>query len=274
MSKAFFLALAAFAFSAPAAAQPRAQAPADPVCPTGDRELPRGPEWTCRGRIADGYRFAFVSAKAIERVPALDEAVRGEADRAEAWIAAQAREQSGGQPLGYEALWQLDAALPEIAAASGSISHYTGGAHGGIEYKSVLIDRRRGEAIEFADLFETRPLESRDLGDRTTGILAVQASFCRALTAEVRERRGDAAAEIECPAIESQPVALVCGPNGRIDRFRALLNPYVAGAWAEGPYEVEFPLDAVMMEEMKGRYRPAFGLPGERRARIPALPCR
>lgn len=274
MSKAFFLLLAALAFSAPAGAQPPAGAENDASCPAGDRELPRGPEWTCIGRVTGDYRFAFVSSKAIERVPELDEAVRGEADRAEAWIAAQAREQGGGRPLSYEALWELDAALPEIAAASGSISHYTGGAHGGIEYKSVLIDRQRGQAIEFADLFEARALEIRDLGDRTTGILAVQAGFCRALTAEVRERRGDGAAEIECPAIESQPVALVCGPNGRIDHFRALLNPYVAGAWAEGPYEVDFPLDTVMMEEMKGRYRPAFGLPGERRVRIPARPCR
>jgi len=53
--------------------------------------------------------------------------------------------------------------------------------------------------------------------------------------------------------------------------MRAALDPYVIGGWADGPYEIDFPVDARMIGNMKQRYRVAFGLPGERRGR--PRPC-
>jgi len=279
MTKRFILLLLlGLGLAGPLRAQPAADPPPDPACPRGDRELPRGPDWHCYGRLNKDYSFAFVYPKAVERVPELDFLVRTEAAVAEAWIAEQVLEaQLAGRehdPMSYQAAWEIDAVLPEIAAASGTISYYTGGAHGGIEYKTILLDRRRGRTIALADLFAPGTFDHGLFGQRGSGMRAVQAAFCRALAGAVRERRGDPAAAVECPAVEAQPVTLVCGALGRVEAFRTLLNPYIAGSWAEGPYEVEFPVDALMMASMKRRFRPAFGVGGESRPRVPARPCR
>ncbi len=218
----------------------------------------------------------------MEAIPALAEVLRGEWGTALAWIEAQARahraerEAAGEAPqrLSYEAGWRIDADTPEVVAASGTIGHYTGGAHGGIEYKTVLIDRRSGRRIGLGDLFSTGFFGTTLAGQRLWGVRAVQAAFCSALTAEVRARRDDPAAAVECPAVETQPVTLLCGASGRIEAMRALLNPYVVGSWAEGPYEVDFPVDAAIMSVIKRRLRPAFGLAREVRPRTPARPCR
>jgi len=272
------LLFAVIALPAPLAAQEATDPAADAWCPRGERDLPRGPDWLCYGRFNDDYSFAFVYPKAVEKVPELDAQIRTEAGLAEAWIAArvaEARAEGREVPrLSYEGGWQVDAVLPEIAAASGAISHYTGGAHGGIEYRTILFDRRAGSRIALADIFAPGFFGTRLLGERLYGERAVQRAFCRALTAQVRERRDDPAADVRCPAIEAQPVTLVCGPSGRIEMLRALLNPYVVGSWAEGPYEVDVPIDAAMMSVIKPRLRPAFGLALEERPRVPARPCR
>ena len=286
MSMRFLLSLAALFLAAPlaardapdpAAAEPTAASDADAWCPRGDRDLPRGPQWNCYGRLNRDYMFAFVYPKSVERDPALDAEIRSEAGRAESWILAQVviavLEERESSQMSYEAGWDVDAMLPEIAAASGTISHYTGGAHGGMEYKTILIDRREGQAIQLSDLFDLGDFETTAFGYRPWGMRSVQAAMCAALTAEARERRSDPAAAIECPAVERVPITLVCGANGRIDTMRALLNPYVVGSWAEGPYEIDFPIDAAMIAAMKRRFRPAFGLRDETSARIPARPC-
>jgi len=274
---ALFIAAPLVAQSAPDPAAPEVAQVADAWCPRGERDLPRGPEWNCYGRLNRDYSFTFVYPKSVEREPVLDGEIRSEAGRAESWILAQVvaavLEERESSQMSYEAGWDMDAMLPEIAAASGTISHYTGGAHGGMEYKTLLIDRREGRAIQLSDLFDLGDFETTAFGYRPWGMRSVQAAMCAALTAEARERRSDPSAAIECPAVERVPITLVCGANGRIDTMRALLNPYVVGSWAEGPYEIDFPIDAAMIAAMKRRFRPAFGLRDETGARIPARPC-
>jgi hypothetical protein len=274
--------LAAFALAAPLAAQPPSEPPLDPACPQSDLNAPRGPGIVCLGKLDEAVAFSVVYPRAIEQMPDLADALRGEWRTALDWIEARAREHraeraaedSEPQRLSYEAAWRIDADTPEIVAASGTISHYTGGAHGGIEYKTVLIDRRSGRRIGFTDLFAPGFFGTTLLGQRLWGVRTAQQAFCTALTAEVRERRGDPAAAVHCPAVETQPVTLICGASGRIETMRVLLNPYVVGAWAEGPYEIDFAVDAAMMSVIWRRLRPAFGLAREARARVPARPCR
>lgn len=271
------LPLAAMLFlAAPAAAQ---EPPLDPNCPQGDLAAERGPGSVCVGRLTDDYAFSVIWPRQAAALPRLDAYLRDEALRAEVRFEAtvndyRGREGKGAGRLSYEQAWRVDANLPELLALSSTTGVYTGGAHGGIAYRTVLFDRRRNRIIELADVFTIGAFEFDFLGQRPVGEGAMQRAFCRALRDEVRERRQDPAARIDCPNIYDQPITLVCGENNRIEHMRALVAPYVVGAWAEGPYEVDFPIDALMMAAVRRKYRPAFAVPGENRPRRVREPCR
>lgn len=264
-----FLIPAALLLAAPALAQQKAEQPLDPNCPREGSDRPTGPLWLCNGRLTPDYAFAFVYPAAATQNPALIALLREQAEADQARMA-QESEAFGTERPGlftYDAEWRMDALTPELAAASGTLRTYTGGAHGGLEYRAILIDRRQGHRIALNELFAPNLFEHSLFGRKIRGIRAVQASFCRALTAQVRERREQPAAEVACPDIEDQPVTFVCSARGRIEAMRALIEPYAVGSWAEGPYEVDFPVDAQMIGNMKRRYRVAFGLAEERRGR-------
>ena len=271
------LPLAALFFAAPAAAQ--GDRPLDPRCPQGDRSEARAPRSVCIGRLTRDYAFAVVYPRQAAAVPRLDAFLRDEALRAEVRFEATAEEYRGrsgraAPMLSYEQIWRVDALLPELIALSSTTRVYTGGAHGGLSYRTLLFDRRRNRVIELADVFTVGALEFDFLGQYPVGEGAIQRAFCRALRDEVRDRRGNATERIDCPSVMAQPLSLVCGPNNRIETIRALVAPYIVGPWAEGPYEVDFPVDALMMAAVRRKFRPAFAVPGENRPRRVREPCR
>lgn len=275
------LILIALAFAAPLAAQ-SAEPPQDPACPHGDLNVPRTPGDVCIGTSGDRYAFSLVYPRRIAEIPALDVLLREEAARRELelriayWAARTPEATADGAevpPMSYEAGWQLDAITPELVAISANIQTYTGGAHEAIGYDVMLLDRHGNDRLRLVDLFQPRFFEHGLLGHQIMGVNAVQMSFCRALTAEIRERRSDPGAEIECPRIEEQPVTLVCGASGRIDAMRALLAPSVVGVFAEGPFEVDFPMNARIITGMKRQYRVAFAIGDESRPRPARHQC-
>jgi hypothetical protein len=241
-----------------AAAPMQGDPPLDLACPLGDMAQAQPPGTLCIGRLTRGYAFAFAYDEEIRAVPALEAILREEARRAEGWIDGIAREwrreraEAGGEifPLSYSAIWSAELGRAELAALSGSIQHYTGGAHGGIEYKAILFDRRRGRRIALADLFT----------DSARAAALVQQGFCAALREEMSERRGTDESATECPVAKEQPITLRPGAAGRFDSFYALLNPYVAGSWAEGPYDFAFPVTAEIIALIRPDYRDAFAV--------------
>lgn len=247
---------ALFLLAASAPAQQPAGRPLDPLCPRQGADRPLGAEWLCSGELTPDYAFAFVYPAAAQSIPALKELLRDQAERDRALLVGEVW-RTGRPPVrhGYDAEWRMDAVTPELAAASGAVRTFRGGRHG-LEYRAILIDRRADREVRLNELFAPNLFENSLFGRRIRGIRAVQASFCRALAAQVRAQGSDPAA-MACPDIEAQPVTFVCGPRGRIEAMRALLDPYV----------VDFPVDARIIGNMKRRYRNAFGVPGERRGR-------
>jgi hypothetical protein len=246
-------ALLLLAASAPAQKAP--ERPLDPNCPRQGADRPMGALWLCNGELTPDYAFAFVYPAAAQSIPALKELLRDQSERDRALLVGDVW--SVGHPpvrYSYDAEWRMDAVTPELAAASGAVRTFRGGPHDRLDYRAILIDRRADHEIRLGELFAPNLFEHSLFGRKIRGIRAVQASFCRALTAQVRARR---AAAVTCPDIEEQPVTFVCGGGGRIEAMRALLDSYT----------VDFPLDARIIGNMKQRYRNAFGLPGERRGR-------
>ena len=271
-SRILLFALAALSFPAALAAQETSERPLDPACPQGDLAVPRTPGSVCIGRLTDDYAFSFIYPREAVAIPAMDAILRERAVEGEAWIGRQVTERAEYRDEGtrytYESGWTADAVTPELAAFSGTTSYFAGGAHGGFEADAILFDRLAGRPVRLMDLFEPGLFDYRLFGHRLTGMQAVQERFCRALTQEVRDRRGNADEPIVCPALEGTPVTLVCQRDtGRVTSLMALINPYVVGSWAEGPYEIEVPLDPQIIDHMWRRYRPTFGLHQESGAR-------
>jgi len=46
--------------------------------------------------------------------------------------------------------------------------------------------------------------------------------------------------------------------NGRFDHIKVIADQYVAGPYAEGPYEILLPITAAMIERVKPDYRSSF----------------
>lgn len=229
--------------------------PPDPACPQGDLSFPRQPGSTCIGALDAAYAYSSIWPAEAASIPGLDRMLRRQATQNQRWIAGAARTyradmaRAGGEPiqLSYESGWTMDALTPALAAVSSAHSYYTGGAHGGMRYEVILFDRRAGRPIALPDLF----------ADRRAGLAAVQEIFCSALTAEVSERRDGNVDGFVCPEAAGVPVTLTGGERG-ITGMRALIAPYVVGSWAEGPYEVDFPVTNGMRWALKPDYRTVF----------------
>ena len=251
--RAIAAAAAALLLAAGAAATAQ-DPPPDPQCPQADLAFERRPGSTCIGHLEDGYAFSSIWPAEAAAIPALDRLLRRDAAANRRWIAAETRryradrEPDSGEPLRlyYESGWTLDALTPALAALSSAHGFYTGGAHGGLRYEAILFDRGRNRPIVLADLFADRG-----------GMAAVQAAFCAALTTEVGARRDGNLEDFTCPEATDVPITLA-GADGRIASLKALIAPYVVGSWAEGPYEVEFPVTAQMRAALKPAYRESF----------------
>ena len=129
---------------------------------------------------------------------------------------------------------------------------FTGGAHGNALYDALLWDRTANEKIELADIFV----------DADAASAAMTPVFCDQLDARRAEKRGDPPPTegpewmVGCPALAESTVAPVdADDDGRFELFRVLIEPYEAGAYVEGTYEVDIPITP----ELRALVKPEFG---------------
>ena len=233
-----------------ASAQP-AEAPADCqyAAPPPDRVAVH--------RARPHFCFAFAWPVFPAPMPALETLLREEAARREA-EGLRRLEQSLAElppdsdlsampPHGYDQFWSMTANTPVLLAMDAGISAYGGGAHDALSYETLLWDRAAGRRIAFGDLFE----------DGNAAYALLRRQFCPALLAMQQERGHTAADALPCPDLAAQPIALV-SESGPIRTITVLLAPYVAGSFAEGPYEVVLPVTRDLLSLIKPRYRAAF----------------
>ncbi|GGD98485.1 hypothetical protein GCM10011515_17900 [Tsuneonella deserti] len=210
----------------------------------------------------DLYSYAFSYPAPVGRYPALAARLEQQAAKARAEMIAQAREERESakkegfpfHPHSYGAEWKVVADLPGYLSLSNEFSTYTGGAHGMYGLESLVWDKEAERAMDGAELF-TSP---QALG------AAMGGTVCAALNRERENRRGepvDPKGEYfsDCPGLDSATI-LVGSSNGKtFDRITVWFGPYVAGPYAEGAYELDFPMTAAMLGAVKPAYREAFG---------------
>lgn len=158
----------------------------------------------------------------------------------------------------YAMEWQVVADTPGFLSLSGDFSTYTGGAHGMYGRRSLVWDKTARKAFDGVALFASPAALDTALGQR----------LCDALNAEREKRRGEPVGPAggpddigfdSCQKVADATV-LVGSSNGRtFDRIGIWFGPYVAGAYAEGAYELTFPVDERVLAAVKPQYRGAFG---------------
>jgi hypothetical protein len=161
---------------------------------------------------------------------------------------------------GYEFSRDFDVAgnTPALLSLTENWFEFTGGAHPNHGTRAILWDKGKGGEVGVADLFE---------GGASKLDVLFRPAYCAALDKARAENRGPSKAAVvvgpddpfnQCPKFAD--LALI--PRGNAGRpmmsmtFHA--DPYVAGPYAEGDYDIELPVTAAVLDALKPQYRSSF----------------
>ncbi|OBV10110.1 DUF4163 domain-containing protein [Erythrobacter dokdonensis DSW-74] len=208
--------------------------------------------------------FAYAWPAEVSAIPALAESLAAERDTALAgqksdWDTALAEfageDCAGCKSLSYSKEWQVVADLPRYLSLSADIYLYTGGAHGNSDFEGLVWDREAGAAIAPEAMFTSQAALQDALGE----------AWCYALKIEKKTRLGADFSDdgfFPCPPVSD--LTLLAGSAGKaaFDRIGLIAAPYVAGSYAEGPYEVTLPVTQAVLDAVKPEYKAAFA-PGK-----------
>ena len=210
----------------------------------------------------DLYSFNYSWPKEAGNIPALARQLESDLEKSKQDLIANAQQgkeqaDSSGFPYNahyYSEQWSVVARLPQWLSLSGKFSAYTGGAHGNYGLETLVWDRKVGRGFPAIEMFESPKALSDALGSK----------LCHALDRErARRRKGTPKAQIaaeftKCVGVDEATV-LVGSSNGRtFNRVGVWFGPYVAGPYAEGAYELTFPVDQAVLATVKPAYRAAF----------------
>ena len=238
------------------------QPPVPPAPPTAPAEA--GEEFTDNAEQGEAKReFAYSWPAAVVAEPALVQRLEAERDEQLAQQKAEWAEALTDSPegciacinRGFEKEWKVVADLPRYLSLSADLYVYSGGAHGNYGRTSLVWDRETGTAVEGVDLFRSPVALETALGAR----------LCDALDHQRAERRGAPVERTgewsaDCPGIDEATVFVGSSNGETFDRIGIYFGPYVAGSYAEGPYELDFPATASVLDAVKPEYAKAFTL--------------
>jgi hypothetical protein len=147
--------------------------------------------------------------------------------------------------------WKVVATLPRYLSLSADMYFYSGGAHGNSAFDALVWDREAGKAIAPRAMFRSDAALQEALG----------AAWCKALLAERIERVGEEYAVDDifpCPPIADLTLLLGSSNKQTFNRIGLIAATYVAGSYAEGPYEVTLPVSPALLAAVKPKYKSAF----------------
>ena len=152
----------------------------------------------------------------------------------------------------FNRVWDVEGQTKRLISLVSATDTFTGGAHPNHNSSALLWDRSTASEIKIADLFVLP--NGLDTG--------VRAAFCKALDAERAKRRQGETLEgqfAECPPLSELTITPVDKDgDSRFEAIRLLADPYVAGPYAEGDYEVVLPVTAAVAAALKPEFRPDF----------------
>lgn len=205
--------------------------------------------------------FHFGWSAEAAAVPQLVGRFRAEMEKAKAELISGAREDRAFRDKeGYDFHPHSSSTDYKTAGKTGrllslavEVASYTGGAHGNYGTGALLWDRPATRDIKVADLFAASGNLDRLLTQR----------WCDALNKAREEKRGEPVSGggmfDECPALgEISIIPTDKDGNGKFERLQLVADPYVAGPYAEGSYEIELPVTGELVAAIGSDYRESF----------------
>jgi hypothetical protein len=209
----------------------------------------------------DLYEFEYGWPAEAAAVPQLDARFKKDMAKAKADLIAGAKEDRDERVkqgydyhphathMSYETAGQSE----RLLSLERTVYGFTGGAHGSTGSGSILWDRQSARELSIQDLLQQ--------GQSWAG--AIRQPFCVLLNREREKRREEPVKPDDlfgnCP--EMKEVAVVLSDtdrNGRFDHITVIADQYVAGPYAEGPYDISLPITARMIKRVKPEFAPSF----------------
>lgn len=237
----------------PGRAAPQAAAPAAAQPVTIDE----------KGDLLD---FHFALPAEVSAIPKLATALRAKATAHKAELLKGAAEDKAYRAKndfpfhGYE--YSTDFAVqgdtPRLLSLEQKWFEDTGGAHPMHGTAALLWDRSAGREIAFTDLFTGGPAALARL---------FEASYCSGLDKARAEKRGPSRPEAipgagdpfnQCPKFADLALIPSGKPGQPMNRVTIHSDPYVAGPYSEGDYDVALPVTEAVIAALKPAYRSSF----------------
>jgi hypothetical protein len=194
-------------------------------------------------------------------VPQLVERFRKDMEGVKAKLVANAKDEKAfrdkeGYPfnaLSSSTNYETAGQSGRLLSLSADVAAYTGGAHGNYGTKGLIWDRSAEKEIAVPDLF-TAPANMDRL---------LTQPWCDALNKAREKKRGEPVGGggifDECPKLgEISIIPADKDSNGKFERLTLVADPYVAGSYAEGDYEVGLPVTADLIAAIRSDYRESF----------------
>jgi hypothetical protein len=151
----------------------------------------------------------------------------------------------------FARIWTLEGQTPRLLSLVDNTSTFTGGAHPNHTTSALLWDRSSHQQAEFAQLFQSPEVFEG----------ALRPQYCKLLDAERLKRRegetldGDFS---KCPPFSDLTIVPAGTGDGPFRTVKLIADPYVAGPYSEGSYEIEVPVTAGLVEALKPEFRGDF----------------
>ena len=194
-------------------------------------------------------------------VPQLVDRFRADMDKVKAELLASAtadKAERGKQGVPFNSYssstdYKTAGLTGRLLSLSADVSAYTGGAHGNYGTSGLLWDRWAAKEIKFADVFAAPANMDRLLTQ----------PWCNALNKVREEKRGEPVSGggmfDECPKLsEISILPSDKDGNGRFERLMLVADPYVAGPYVEGDYEIDLPVTPDLIGAIRSDFRQNF----------------
>ena len=210
------------------------------------------------------FHFAYAYPAAAAAIPALKAQLDAKKDEGRRALVDEAKKgQAGAKESGFDynpydrsVDWTVVTEIPGWLSLLGNSYEFTGGAHGNSGSTALLWDKAAGRRREPVSLFTSAAAFNAALGP----------AYCAALNAERSKRREEKVDPAsgdqfdKCVLPSEVTVLLGSGDKAHFTRIGLIADPYVAGPYSEGNYEITLPVNPAVLKAVKPEYRSAFAV--------------